>query len=44
MPKTSYHDAGSLPNEEGLEAVLQAYTGIKQKRSKRELYVPRRGV
>lgn len=38
------HDSGASPNDEGLEVVVQAYTDVKQKRSNRELYVPRRGL
>lgn len=37
------HDTGDNMTDEGREVVVQAYTELKQRRSKRELYVPRRG-
>eukprot|EP00250_Pteridium_aquilinum_P024344 c28950_g1_i1 orf=575-5044(+) len=37
------HDSGDNIIDEGREVVVQAYTEMKQRRSKRELYVPRRG-
>ncbi|KAI5061217.1 hypothetical protein GOP47_0023722 [Adiantum capillus-veneris] len=40
QPSSMQHENA---DDEGREVVVQAYTEVKQRRSKRELYVPRRG-
>lgn len=42
LPSMQHESADSIVDE-GREVVIQAYTEVKQRRSKRELYVPRRG-